>query len=50
MDEKSVLICSGILDTRLADVTGALEQAGLAVQEIFAKEEWRCVKAARRKV
>ena len=48
MDEKSVLICSGILDTRLSDVTVALEQAGLSVQEIFAKEEWRCVKAVRR--
>ena len=48
MDEKSVLICSGILDNRLSDVTAALEQAGMAVKEIFAKEEWRCVKAARR--
>ena len=50
MDGKSVLICSGILDTRLADVTQALERAGLRVLEIFAKEEWRCVKAARRNV
>lgn len=50
MDEKSILICSGILDTRLSDVTGALEQAGLTVNEIYSKEEWRCVKAARRNV
>ena len=48
MDEKSVLICSGILDTRLSEVTAALEQAGLTVLETYAKEDWRCVKAARR--
>ena len=48
MDGESVLICSGILDTRLAEVTAALEQAGLTVLETYAKEDWRCVKAARR--
>lgn len=48
MNSGSTLICSGILDTRLADVTAALEKVGLTVLEIYSKEEWRCVKAARR--
>ena len=37
----SLLICSGILDTRLEDVRGALEQAGLQVTAVKAKEDWR---------
>ena len=45
---ETVLICSGILDTRLDDVVAALEQAGMAVTEVFAKEDWRCVRAKRR--
>ena len=48
LDENSVLVCSGILDTRLADVLAALERAGLEVIEQKAKEDWRCV-CARRK-
>ena len=48
LTEKSILICSGILDTRLADVTAALEKAGLAVTATRAKEDWRCVSAKRR--
>ena len=47
MDEHTLLICSGILDSRLDDVTAALEKAGLTVTEIRAKEEWRCVLAKR---
>ena len=49
LDENSMLICSGILDTRLADVTAALEHAGMTVTQIRAKEDWRCV-CAKRKV
>ena len=45
MTEQTVLICSGILDSRLADVVGALEAAGLTVTAIRSKEEWRCVTA-----
>ena len=45
MGPRIVLICSGILDSRLADVTDALETAGLTVTAIRAKEEWRCVTA-----
>ena len=45
MTERTVLICSGILDSRLADVTDALEAAGLTVTAIRSKEEWRCVTA-----
>ena len=48
MDEKTLLICSGILDTRLADVTAALTAAGLTVTQTKAKEDWRCVSAKRR--
>ena len=45
MTEQTVLICSGILDSRLADVTDALKAAGLTVTAIRSKEEWRCVTA-----
>ena len=48
MDETTKLICSGILDSRLDDVTAALEKAGLEVTKIKAKEDWRCVSARRR--
>ena len=48
LDNSSTLICSGILDTRLADVTAALTAAGLTVTQTRAKEDWRCVTAKRR--
>ena len=48
MDAGSTLICSGILNTRLPEVTAALEAAGLTVTQIRAKEDWRCVCAKRR--
>ena len=41
LSADSLLICSGILDTRLTDVRAALEQAGLQITEIKAKEDWR---------
>ena len=41
------LICSGILDSRLEDVTAALQQAGLTVRAIKAKEDWRCILAGK---
>ena len=47
LQERSVLICSGILNTRLTDVAAALEQAGLTVIETKSKEDWRCVIAKR---
>ena len=47
MDENTLLICSGILDTRLEDVTTALQKAGLTVTKTKAKEDWRCVSARR---
>jgi len=43
MDEKSLLILSGILDTRLSDVEQAVTRAGLRVKNMRAKEEWRCL-------
>ena len=43
--EDSTLVCSGILDSRLEDVVSALQQAGLQITEIHAKDDWRCVKA-----
>ena len=48
LGENTTLICSGILETRLSDVTNALAQAGLAVTATKAKEDWRCVSAKRR--
>ena len=45
LGEDTTLICSGILDTRLADVLAALERAGLTVTGVRQKEEWRCVTA-----
>lgn len=39
----TTLICSGILDVRLADVVAALENAGLTITQIRQKEDWRCV-------
>ena len=45
LTERSILICSGILDTRLNDVLAALEKAGLTVTSIKEKEDWRCVSA-----
>ena len=47
LTEKSTLICSGILDTRLDDVVAALEKAGLTITKIRQKEDWRCVTAKR---
>ena len=47
LTEKSLLICSGILDTRLEDVTAALEAVGLTVTGILSQEDWRCVTARR---
>jgi ribosomal protein L11 methyltransferase len=48
LTERSVLICSGILDSRLQDVCSALEKVGLTVVQTKAKEDWRCVMAKRR--
>ena len=47
LTRSSTLICSGILDTRLDDVTSALEKAGLTITAVKAKEDWRCVTARR---
>ncbi len=47
MTENTTLICSGILDVRLAEVTAALEAAGLTVTAVKAQEDWRCVTAKR---
>ena len=48
LDRHSTVICSGILDTRLEDVTSALTAAGLEITGLRAKEDWRCVTAKRR--
>ena len=47
LDADSLLILSGILDTRLTDVTEALHRAGLTVTNIRSEEQWRCVCAKR---
>ena len=48
LTDKSLLICSGILDVRLEEVIAALEKAGLAITSVKEKEDWRCVAACRR--
>ena len=48
LTKNSLLICSGILDVRLQDVTAALERAGLEIVTLREKEDWRCVSARRR--
>ena len=48
LTEKSLVLCSGILDSRLQDVVAALERAGLQILEIHAKEDWRSLCAKRR--
>ena len=48
LSENSILLCSGILDVRLEDVKNALEQAGLEIAEVKAKEDWRSIRAKRR--
>ena len=48
LSESSCLICSGILDARLAEVIAAVEKAGLAVASVREKEDWRCITAKRR--
>jgi ribosomal protein L11 methyltransferase len=50
LTENSILLCSGILDVRLDDVTAALEKAGLEILEAKAKEDWRSIRAKRRYV
>lgn len=50
MEADTLLICSGILENRLADVTAALEKAGLTVVSVSEKEDWRCVCAKRQGV
>ena len=48
LDEKSILILSGILDSRLEDVLQAVEKAGLQIEAVRQKENWRCICAKRR--
>lgn len=47
LHEDSILILSGILDTRLQDVLDALDRVGLTVMNIRTQEDWRCVIAKR---
>ena len=46
LGKDTVLLCSGILDVRLGDVTAALEAAGIRVEEVKAKEDWRSIRAS----
>ncbi len=48
MDDDTVVILSGILDTRLEDVKQALQAAGLALLTQKEMEDWRCLCAKRR--
>lgn len=44
LQSDSILLLSGILDTRLNDVIAALEKEGLTVVEQKEKEDWRSLK------
>ena len=44
LGKDTVLLCSGILDVRLDDVTAALEKAGIWIEEVKQKEDWRSVR------
>ena len=44
LGKDTVLLCSGILDVRLDDVTAALEKAGIRTLEVKQKEDWRSVR------
>ena len=44
LGKDTVLLCSGILDVRLEDVTAALEKAGIRIEEVKRKEDWRSVR------
>ena len=46
LQEDSVFICSGILNTRLAEVLAALEQNGLQIISTEQQEDWCRVTAA----
>ena len=48
LGKDSILLCSGILDTRLSDVRAALEGAGLEILQVAEKEDWRSIRAKRR--
>jgi len=46
LGKDTVLLCSGILDLRLDDVTAALEKAGIRIEEVKQKEDWRSVRCS----
>ena len=46
LQKDSVFICSGILNTRLAEVLAALEQNGLQIISTEQQEDWCRVTAA----
>lgn len=48
LDDSSVLLLSGILDTRLEDVTAALTKEGLEVLARGVKEDWRSLKVRKK--
>ena len=48
LGKDTLLICSGILDTRLSDVKEALEKAGIVIAAEKACEDWRCICGKRR--
>lgn len=50
LTKNSILICSGILDTRLADVRAALSAAGITMTELREKEDWRCITARKEEI
>lgn len=48
LKENGTFLCSGIIDTREAEVAAALEQSGLFITQRFAQDGWRCFVCERR--
>ena len=43
LGRDSLLICSGIVDYRLPDVAGALNQNGISIKKVRETEDWCCI-------
>ena len=48
LGRDSLLICSGIVDYRLPDVAGALNQNGISIKKVRETEDWCCVVCRRK--
>jgi len=45
MTEKTVVICSGVLENRYEEVRAAIEAAGLRIRSLQSMNDWCCFTA-----